>query len=77
MSELSDEAKQLIKDSVRIVKEDRHHKMLSELHGHAFPPEPSDPKNNPEGDPGPPPPIPPKDPPKKKSGLWSVGNTEE
>lgn len=77
MPELSDEAKAQIAEAVRIVKEDRHHKMLSELHGKSFPKEPSDPANNPEGEPGPPPPLPPKDPEPPRRGLWTVGNTEE
>ena len=39
MADLSDEAKDAIKEAVRIVREDKHHKMLSEMHGKHFPKE--------------------------------------
>lgn len=73
MPDLSDEAKAQIKEAIRIVREDRHYKMLSEIHGRTVPPPtPSKDPNNPD----PPPPTaesgtPPTDPPgDKKVGLW-------
>ena len=75
MPELSDEAKREIQEAIRIVKEDRHYKMLSEIHGRTVPPpEPTPDPNNPT------PPPPTGDPtnpdkPVKRSPLW--GRTDE
>jgi hypothetical protein len=83
MAELSDEARALIKDSIRIVKEDRIYAKLHSLHPDKAPDPPAPKAGDPgtpsgAGNPGapvPPPAAPPKEPPAKK-GLWSVGSTD-
>lgn len=75
MSELTDAAKAEIAEAVRIVREDKQHAMLRDIHTRTSPPsepEPTkDPAKDPEKSPTPPPAKDPVEPPEnKKSGLW-------
>jgi hypothetical protein len=78
MPDLTDDAKKEIAEAIRIVREDKHDKMLREIHGRTVPP--PDPTPDPNNPTPPPPTGNPGDPPpegsKEKRGLmW--GRTDE
>jgi hypothetical protein len=84
MADLTDEAKAEIAEAIRIVREDKHHSMLRDIHSRTTPKpdtgaDPKDPPKDPPADPKPgdppsvPPPPPANDPPTeqpKKKGLY-------
>lgn len=80
--ELNQEAKDAIKEAVRIVREDTHFKMMREIHERTTatpPPTPPNPPTPPDPNAPPPPPNPdPNQPPApKKGGYWGDLFTEE